>query len=126
MIYRILFICFFVLNSLVYGQDLNFKVKKTIANGSKIECLLLNKEGNILISGDHAGYLKFWSIPDGKLLYSMKAHNSVIDCITLSSSGTKLVSAGSDGTIKLWSIAAQELIKSYFARYTSVNCADIP
>lgn len=125
MIYRILFICFFVLNSLVYGQDLNFKVKKTIANGSKIECLLLNKEGNILISGDHAGYLKFWSIPDGKLLYSIKAHNSVINCITLSNSGTKLVSAGSDGTIKLWSIAAQKLINSYNAPYTSVNFADI-
>lgn len=125
MIHRILFIGFFVFHSFVHAQDLNFKAKKTIPNGSKIECLILNKEGNVLISGDHAGYIKFWSIPDGKLLYSIKAHNSIVNCITLSNSGTKLVSSGSDGTVKLWSIAAQKLINSYNAPYSSVNFADI-
>ncbi len=126
MIRIIAFLCIYVASFFsLKAQELNFKVKKTIPNNAKVECLLLNKEGNVLISGDHAGYIKFWSIPDGSLLYSVKAHTGQINCITISNSGTKLVSSGADGTIKLWSVTGRKLISSYNAPYSSINFADI-
>jgi WD40 repeat protein len=46
--------------------------------------------------------IKFWDLPTGKELFTLRGHNGAVHSITLSPNGKTLASGGTDGVIRLW------------------------
>lgn len=59
-----------------------------------------------------SGLCKIWSIPDCKLLKTLRGHNSQVGCITFHPQSTvgldpyvlNLASCSNDGVVKLWTL----------------------
>ncbi|OPX66445.1 MAG: WD domain, G-beta repeat [Methanoregulaceae archaeon PtaB.Bin009] len=77
--------------------------------GQGITCLALHPGGAFLLAGCRDGYLHTWSIPEGKRLHFMKAHQGQVQLLAVNSSGTGAISAGWDGSVRLRALPGGEL-----------------
>jgi len=55
-----------------------------------------------LATGGISSDITFWSVPDGKLLGSIRAHNGGIAALRVAGEGRCLISVGFDGEVKSW------------------------
>jgi len=67
-----------------------------------IGSLAFSPDGTMLVSGSRDKTMKFWEVPSGKLLRTVKAHSGWIRGVTFSPDGKILASCSDDTTIKLW------------------------
>lgn len=121
-IVKILIIAVFV-NIIVYSQQPYVKLKTFTDHNASIECVVLSPDGKTFVTGDHSGYLMFWSIDSLSLIHKVKAHQGTITSILFNKSGSKIVTAGDDYKFKLWNAHTMKPIKGYTAPYKSVNFA---
>ena len=56
--------------------------------------------------------MKFWEIPSGKLMRTVKAHSGWVRAVTFSPDGKVLASCSDDTSIKLWDAATGRLIRT--------------
>ncbi len=61
-------------------------------------------------SGSYDVQIKFWGLPDGKLLDSWQIDITTADTVVLTPDGAQLIVGGNDGTINLWSVASREML----------------
>ena len=69
-------------------------------------------DNRILVSGSRDRTMKFWEIPSGKLLRTVKAHSGWVRAVTYSPDGTVLASCSDDGSIKLWDPETGRLMRT--------------
>ncbi|HEV8242467.1 MAG TPA: WD40 repeat domain-containing protein, partial [Nitrospirales bacterium] len=67
-----------------------------------IGSLAFSPDGTMLVSGSRDKTMKFWEVPSGKLLRTVKAHSGWVRGVTFSPDGKILASCSDDTTIKLW------------------------
>jgi WD40 repeat protein len=72
-------------------------------------------DGSTFVTGGGDGAIRIWSIPDGKLVQTIRAHPGVngLDRMVLSEDGSTLVSAGWNGTVKVWTLPGGALRATY-------------
>ena len=64
--------------------------------------VLYSFDSKKLVSSDQDGVIKVWSMPDGKLLKSWKAHDELVQDVSFAFDNTTIVSASLDKKVKLW------------------------
>ncbi|EPZ31761.1 hypothetical protein O9G_000240 [Rozella allomycis CSF55] len=72
------------------------------AHDSAVRCMEWSHSGNILISADHTGIIKYWQ-PNLNNIKQINAHKDPVRALTFSPSDSKFASCSDDGTIKIWS-----------------------
>jgi WD40 repeat protein len=68
--------------------------------------------GNLLISGDSDGVLRWWDIQRGECVWMHEAHQGTVQSLRVSPDGMKLASCGNDGAIILWDMDTGNLLKT--------------
>lgn len=67
-------------------------------------------QGGLVVIGQDAGYLCFFSVSTGLLRYATKAHASTIVKLVFIEDASVLISAGLDGVVRFWSIPTAPMI----------------
>ena len=74
--------------------------------------IAFSPDGSFLVSGSRDNTMKFWEIPSGKLMRTVKAHSGWVRAVTFSPDGKVLASCSDDTSIKLWDAATGRLIRT--------------
>ncbi|MHC5020689.1 MAG: WD40 repeat domain-containing protein [Planctomycetota bacterium] len=69
-----------------------------------VQALDVSADGSKLVTGDWKGGVRFWSLPDGKLLGAGTGHTGRITAVHISADGTRAVTASGDGTARIWKL----------------------
>jgi class 3 adenylate cyclase/GTPase SAR1 family protein len=75
--------------------------------------LAFEPSGQILVSGDGAGAIKWWEVKSGQLLRTLKTFEGRIHYIAVDPSGRTLASQYDDDTVGLWNIATGRLLHKF-------------
>lgn len=63
-----------------------------------------NPQGDLLVSGDAAGFIHFWDAATGELLRSVQEHTGEVYQIAFSPDGTYMVSSSRKGEVFVWTV----------------------
>lgn len=87
----------------------------------------VSPDGQRAVSGDQAGFLKWWDPASGSRLYSLRAHKDAITACAFSPDGRRLVSASRDKTLKIWNAENASLLKTLSGHESPIKaCAYSP
>lgn len=73
----------------------------------------VNREGELLATGDSKGLICLWRVKDRQQLRHWKAHEKAIASLAFSGNGNWLASSGRDRQIKLWEVATGNCLQSW-------------
>jgi WD40 repeat protein len=71
-------------------------------NKSRFTAFAFAPDGSYLASGDGAGRIKFWQLPDGTFLRALEGHTGTIEGMSFSADGSLLATISSDNTVRVW------------------------
>jgi WD40 repeat protein len=76
------------------------------------ESVTLSPDGQLLISGDVEGTLRWWNAATGRVVFEQeKAHLERITALAFSPDGKTLLSAGFDRTLRFWDAATRRPVR---------------
>ena len=90
------------------------------AHTSTVAALAVTPDGKTLISGGRDSRIKFWSLPDGKLLQNLTAQSVEVNALAVAPDGKTLASGGgnryaagpTDHAVRLWSLPDGSLLQT--------------
>jgi len=82
------------------------------AHKGKVNSVSISLSQGLVASGGEDGSIKLWSLSNGALLKTLKAHSLGVNSIAISPGGGILASGSRDSKIKLWRIPSGELIRT--------------
>jgi WD40 repeat protein len=68
--------------------------------------------GQLLVSGDSDGRLRWWEVHSGACVREREAHHGAIQALKVSPEGSRLASCGDDGAIMLWDLERGEHLRT--------------
>ena len=77
-----------------------------------VSAVVWSPSGEVLISGDSDGGLRWWEAESGRCLRVREGHQGMIQAMKVSPDGSRLASCGNDGAIRLWNIGSGELLQT--------------
>jgi WD40 repeat protein len=83
--------------------------------------MAFSPDGSRLVSGSRDQTMKYWEVPSGKLLRTVKAHSGWVRAVTYSPDGKIVASCSDDTTIKLWDAATGRPIRTIKAHKEPVR-----
>lgn len=88
-------------------QGQSFNQQQAFAAPDKVDALAISPDGQLLASGGDDNAVSLWSLPDGKLLKTLKQHTQRISDLGLafSADGRYLASGSYDDTAIIWDVA---------------------
>ena len=75
----------------------------TLEVGSPVDAVAFSPLGDRMAAGTSAGTLSFWSMPEGRVLREVQAHEGQVLALAYTPTGDALASAGADGVVRVWS-----------------------
>jgi eukaryotic-like serine/threonine-protein kinase len=76
--------------------------KMDTIKGGTVWGLDFNPKKNILVSGSFDGGLRFWQIPEGKLIKEIRGNGAALWSVAFSMDGKRVVTGGNDGKTRVW------------------------
>ena len=95
----------------------------TLEAGSPVAAVAFSPDGQVLVSATSDG-AQLWSIPEGRLVYSLDGHRGAVVDAEFSPDGRLVLTAGNDTTARLWSTATGESVatlRGHRAELTSAS-----
>jgi serine/threonine protein kinase len=77
-----------------------------MAHAGPANCVDFHPNGLFLVTGGEDQLVRFWELPDLRMVDSFKAHEKGVQSLAFSSDGTALLSAANDQTIRFWDVSA--------------------
>ncbi len=68
--------------------------------------------GNLLVSGDSDGVLRWWDVQSQECVRWQEAHRGTVQSLKVSPDGSRLASCGYDGTIRIWDLQSGESLRT--------------
>ena len=85
-------------------------------------CIILNKKGTKLFSGNNSNKINIWSIRKNLKTNVLEGHNNQVSALILNSEETQLISGSHDHTIRIWDWKAGKLLKTIKKFSNFVSC----
>ncbi|ORY87633.1 WD40-repeat-containing domain protein [Protomyces lactucae-debilis] len=79
-------------------------VLKIKGDSEVLTSMVMTKDGSHLITCSRSLLMRVYSLPEGKLLRQMKAHESPVITMDTDSTCTLVATGGAEGTVKVWDI----------------------
>jgi hypothetical protein len=99
--------------------------KATIINGSRgANGIIFSNDNTSLAAACSDGTIKIWSIPDGKLLSTLKGHTDAVLSVRFTNGDRSLVSISDDKAVNLWDVQTAKLISSEKDHLKSIRGLD--
>ncbi len=70
--------------------------------GTRVRCLAVSTDGQVLLSGGEDGFIRLWRTSNGESLGGWEAQKAAVTALAFSLKGDVLASGGNDGSIRLW------------------------
>jgi WD40 repeat protein len=80
------------------------QVTPVYAHSQAVRALAVSPDGRLLASGGNDSEIKLWSLPDGKLLKTLKEHGGFTVALAFTKSGQSLISGAHDQSVKVWEL----------------------
>jgi WD40 repeat protein len=89
--------------------------------------LAWSPSGELLISGDSDGRLRWWDLQSGHCVRVQEGHRGAVQGLKVSPDGSRLASCGDDGAILLWNLHSGEHLQTLRRDrpYERLNITDI-
>lgn len=87
------------------------------ASTSKIPPILVlavTPTGQVVVSGNEDGKIRFWDSSSGEELRSFRGHNGPVSALAVTPDGLRLVSGGWDKSLKVWDAESLEPVAQFF------------
>ncbi len=68
--------------------------------------------GELLVSGDSDGMLRWWEVQSGECVRVREGHQRAIQALRISPDGRRLASCGDDSAIQVWDLESAELLRT--------------
>jgi WD40 repeat protein len=82
--------------------------------------------GEVVVSGDSSGRLRWWQVQRGECVRVQEAHQGTVQALKVSPDGSRLASCGDDGAIRLWDLENGEPLQTLRDRlYERLNITGI-
>jgi ribosomal protein S4 len=94
----------------IWSTDLTTRepLMTLIGHNAPVLSVIYSFDSKILASCDQSGEIIIWSMPSGKMMRKIKAHNELIQDISFAEDNKTLVSASLDKFVKLWDVTTGE------------------
>lgn len=80
--------------------------KTWVAHAGPVNCMEFHPNGLFLATGGEDQLIRFWELPDLKMVDTFKAHDKGVQSLAFSQDGTSLLSASNDHSIRFWDLTA--------------------
>ena len=89
---------------------------------SKVICLAVNRDDQILYSGSKNKKILVSSLKDIEYKFELGQHDGAVNCLMLTRYNDKLISGSDDHTIKIWNLKENKLINTMRGHNEAVKC----
>jgi WD40 repeat protein len=79
---------------------------------STVLSVAVSPDGELIVSGELDGTIRFWEVISGMLRRSAKAHASGVQSVAFAPDGKQVASCGDDGIVTLWNVQTLECVES--------------
>lgn len=84
--------------------------KHWVAHAGPANCLDFHPNGLFMATGGEDHLIRFWELPDLRMVDTFKAHEKGVQSVAFSQDGTALLSASNDQSIRFWDLTAGNLM----------------
>ncbi len=82
------------------------------AHAVHVEALVITPDSKLLASASRDSTVKLWSLPEGRLVATLRGHTSKVYALAVSPNGDRLYSGGLDNAIRIWSLPDGRLLNT--------------
>lgn len=90
-----------------------------------VYCVVLSKDGKLIVSGSQDGTICIWDTATGKLSKGWKGHERDVMCVAISQDCKYIASGSDDRTIKVWNVDTGEEMHTLGQNEESVSSVAI-
>src|SRR5262245_147280 len=84
---------------------------------TEITNLVPSPDGKAVYLGDHAGYLRAWSLADGKERYRLRIHRYGVSGLAVSPDGRLVLTTDPSGLVVVWDAATGESLYPFSTQH---------
>jgi WD40 repeat protein len=95
-------------------------IKVLQGHQNSIWSIALNSTGEMLISGDHDGILKFWDVKSWQCIRTLRSIPRAVKTIAFSPQDNLLASSGEDRKIRLWDFVTEQCGSTLLAHSAAI------
>jgi WD40 repeat protein len=88
----------------------------------EVYSVVFTRDGKTLLSCGGDRTIRWWAMPSGRPIASLRAHERRVFGISLSPDGKTLASASGDNKIKLVDVSSRQVTKTFAGHDTAVTC----
>jgi serine/threonine protein kinase len=102
------------------------EVAELTGHSQRVNTIVLNPDGQTLVSGSDDNTIKVWNWKTGKLIRKLVGHTDSVHALAVSRDGKTLVSGSDDKKIKVWDLATGKLMRNlvghtYWVRSVAIS-----
>lgn len=95
-------------------------------HSSRVTCIEVNQDGNLMASGGDDNLLVFWDLVNQTPMLKVRGHSAPVTCMKFFKIGKTdfLISGGKDGLLKIWDLSVKICVQIFQSGRNEVTCIE--